>query len=265
LPDRPIAERWRTVHAAGRAALIPFFTAGFPDRARCLAALQAAQAAGADIVELGIPFSDPLADGPTIQRSSQAALQAGMTTAGVLALLREARLTVPVVLMTYANPVLAYGAQRFAQDAAAAGAAAVLLTDVPAGADAGLEGAITQSPLDLIRLIAPTTTDTRLDAAVRGGSGFLYLISRLGVTGARTEAPADLDRQVNRLRRVSPLPVAVGFGISTADQVRAAAAVADGVVVGSALVAALERDGPDGVAVLIEALVAATRRKNGGR
>jgi tryptophan synthase alpha chain len=258
-----LPERWDSLQHKHRAALIPFFTAGFPDRNRSLAGLRAAEAAGADIIEIGIPFSDPLADGPTIQRSSQTALQAGMTTGGVLALLRDAKLTVPVVLMTYANPVLAYGPQRFAKDAADAGAAAVLLTDVPAGADAALEGAITESTLDLIRLVAPTTTDARLGRAVQGGSGFVYLISRLGVTGARADVPSDLDRQVGRLRRVSQLPIAVGFGISTPEQVRATAAVADGVVVGSALVTALERDGPDGAGLLIKGLVEATRRKNG--
>jgi tryptophan synthase alpha chain len=260
LRDRPISARWQAVRAERRAALIPFFTAGFPNRAVCLAALRAAVAAGADLVEIGIPFSDPLADGPTIQRASQAALVAGITPAGVLALVREAALPVPVVLMTYANPVLAYGPARFARDAADAGAAAVLLTDVPAGADAALEGAITSSPLDLIRLVAPTTTDARLAAAVQGGGGFVYLISRTGVTGARADAPPDLERQVSRLRHASPLPIAVGFGISTPEHVRAAAAVADGVVVGSALVTALEREGPEGAAALIRALAAATRR-----
>jgi tryptophan synthase alpha chain len=130
---------------------------------------------------------------------------------------------------------------------------------VPAGADPGLEAAITASPLDLIRLVAPTTTDARLAAAVHGGGGFVYLISRLGVTGQRDDAPPDLERQVARLRRVTTLPIAVGFGISTPAQVRAAAAVADGVVVGSALVAALERDGPDGATALLRALAAATR------
>jgi tryptophan synthase alpha chain len=262
LPERPapIAARWVAVRAERRAALIPFFTAGFPDRSTSLAALRAAAPAGADMIEIGIPFSDPLADGPTIQRSSQTALERGMTTAGVLDLLREAALPVPVILMTYANPVLAYGPARFAQDALAAGAAAVLLTDVPAGADAGLEGAIGSSPLDLIRLVAPTTTDARLATAVQGGRGFLYLISRTGVTGARTEAPPDLAGQIARLRRVSPLPIAVGFGISTPEQVRAAAALADGVVVGSALVAALERGGPEGAAALLRDLAAATRR-----
>jgi tryptophan synthase alpha chain len=263
LPDRPISARWRAVRAEQRAALIPFYTAGFPDRGTSLAALKAAARAGADLIEIGIPFSDPLADGPTIQRSSQAALAAGMTPAGVLALVREAALDVPVVLMTYANPVLAYGAERFARDAAAAGAAAVLLTDVPAGSDPALERAIQSSPLDLIRLVAPTTTDARLSGAVRGGGGFLYFISRLGVTGARADAPPDLERQVSRVRRATDLPIAVGFGISTPEQVTAAARVADGVVVGSALVAALEQKGPEGAAALLRSLAAATRRGNG--
>jgi tryptophan synthase alpha chain len=262
LPERSgaIAARWEVVRAERRAALIPFFTAGFPDRARCLEALHAAVAAGADLVELGVPFSDPLADGPTIQRSSQAALAAGVTITDVLTILRAAALPVPVVIMTYANPVLAYGAERFARDAAAAGAAGLLLTDVPAGADPALEGAIDASPLDLIRLVAPTTTDARLGAAVARGGGFVYLISRLGVTGARGDAPPDLAAQMSRLRRVTDLPVAVGFGISTPAQVRAAARAADGVVVGSAIVTALETGGPAAVGALVTELAAATRQ-----
>jgi len=242
-----------------RAALITFFTAGYPDRAVCLAALRGAAAAGADIIELGIPFSDPLADGPTIQKSSQAALAAGMTTAGALALLREAALPVPVVLMTYANPVLAYGVERFVRDAVAAKVAGVLLTDVPAGADPGLEGAVTGSSLCLIRLIAPTTPDARMTAALQGAGGFVYLISRLGVTGTRTDAPPDLPGQVARLRRATQLPVAVGFGISTPEQVRATAREADGVVVGSALVAELERAGPAGASALVATFAKAAR------
>ena len=219
--------------------MIPYYTAGFPTRAACLAALRAAPAAGADVVEVGIPFSDPLADGPTIQRSTHIALEQGMTVAGVLDLVREARLAVPVVLMTYVNPVLAYGAERFAADARAAGVAGTLFTDLPAGAAPELERAVAAAQLDLIRLVAPTTTDERLATALQGAGGFVYLISRLGVTGARHDAPVDLDRHVRRLRAVTRLPVAVGFGISTPTQAVAAARWADGVVVGSALVDAL--------------------------
>lgn len=197
------------------------------------------EAAGADIVEVGVPFSDPLADGVTIQRSTQRALDQGMTAARVLELIHQAALHIPVVIMTYLNPVLAYGLERFLADAHAAGASGLLLTDFPAGADPELERLVTASPLALIRLIAPTTTQARLARAVQGASGFVYLISRLGVTGVRTEVPSDVASHVTRIRAVTPLPVAVGFGISTAAQARAAAHVADGVVVGSALVEAL--------------------------
>jgi len=197
------------------------------------------EAAGADIIEVGVPFSDPLADGVTIQRSTQAALDQGMTAARVLELIQQAALRIPVVIMTYLNPVLAYGLDRFLVDAHAAGASGVLLTDLPAGADPELERRVTASPLALIRLIAPTTTQARLARAVEGASGFIYLISRLGVTGMRDAVPTDVASHVERIRAVTPLPVAVGFGISTPAQARAAAQVADGVVVGSALVEAL--------------------------
>lgn len=237
--------------------MIPYYTAGFPTRAACLDALRGAQAWGADLVEVGIPFSDPLADGPTIQRSTQTVLEQGMTAAGVLQLVREARLDIPVVLMTYVNPVLAYGVEQFAAAARAAGVAGVLFTDLPAGAAPELERAVTAAELDLIRLVAPTTTDERLRAAVAGAGGFVYLISRLGVTGARSDAPADLERHVRRLRAVTPLPIAVGFGISTPAHAAAAARWADGVVVGSALVDALGSGGLAAAGRLLEALAGA--------
>jgi tryptophan synthase alpha chain len=239
LSEHPIAARWRAVQGEHRAALIPYLTAGFPTPAVGVDALRMVEAAGADIVEVGVPFSDPLADGVTIQRSTQAALDQGVTSARVLELIHKAALRIPVVIMTYLNPVLAYGVERFLVDAHAAGASGLLLTDFPAGADPDLEQLVTASPLALIRLIAPTTTPARLARAVQGASGFIYLISRLGVTGMRTDVPSDIASHVARIRAVTPLPVAVGFGISTAAQARAAAHVADGVVVGSALVEAL--------------------------
>lgn len=239
MSEHPIAARWRAVQGEHRAALIPYLTAGFPTPAVGVDALRMVEAAGADIVEVGVPFSDPLADGVTIQRSTQAALDQGVTSARVLELIHKAALRIPVVIMTYLNPVLAYGVERFLVDAHAAGASGLLLTDFPAGADPDLEQLVTASPLALIRLIAPTTTPARLARAVQGASGFIYLISRLGVTGMRTEIPSDVASHVARIRAVTPLPVAVGFGISTAAQARAAAHVADGVVVGSALVEAL--------------------------
>jgi tryptophan synthase alpha chain len=250
-----IAQRWR---ALGKSrALIPYLTAGFPTYDASLAALRRVEAAGADFVEIGVPFSDPLADGPTIQRTTQAALEQGITVPRVLALVRAAALRVPVIIMTYLNPVLSYGVARFAQDARAAGAAGVLLTDLPAGADPAIETAVTQNGLDLIRLIAPTTDDRRLPAAMSGAGGFIYLISRLGVTGARDSVPADLDAQVRRVRAATRLPVAVGFGIGTPAQAAAAARHADGVVVGSALLDALAKGGPEAMERLTRDLAAA--------
>jgi len=238
-------------------ALIPYVTAGFPTPAISRDVLRAAQAAGADFVEVGIPFSDPLADGPTIQRTTQTALEQGMTAAGALSLIREAALDVPVIIMTYLNPVLAYGVDRFVADAHAAGAAGLLLTDLPAGADAAVEAAVTKSPLALIRLIAPTTDDARLGVALAGATGFVYLISRLGVTGARDDVPPDLATHVKRIRGVTPLPVAVGFGIGTPAQAAAAARCAEGVVVGSALMEALARGGVAAAERLVRELAAA--------
>ena len=255
MSDHAIAQRWR---ALGKSrALIPYLTAGFPSAAVSLDALQRVAAAGADFVEVGVPFSDPLADGPTIQRTTQAALEQGMTVAGVLDLVRTAALDIPVVIMTYLNPVIAYGVERFARDAHAAGVAGVLLTDLPAGADPAIEQAVITSELALIRLIAPTTDDARLKTALAGATGFVYLISRLGVTGARATVPPDLATHVQRIRAVSRLPVAVGFGIGTPAQAAAAASVADGVVVGSALMEALAQGGVTAMEKLTRELAAA--------
>ncbi len=236
----------RRERGRSRAALIPYLTAGYPTPAICLEALRLAEEAGADFVEVGVPFSDPLADGPTIQRSTQAALAQGITVARVLELVAQAQLGIPVVIMTYVNPVLAYGVPRFLTDAHAAGASGLLLTDFPAGSDPAIEDAVAASPLALIRLVAPTTSDDRLEQAVKGAKGFVYFISRLGVTGVRPDAPPDLGAQVRRIRAVTSLPVVVGFGISTPVQAAAAARVADGVVVGSALVEALGAEGGGG-------------------
>ena len=255
MSENAIAARWRTLGKTR--ALIPYLTAGFPTFAVSLEALHAAAAAGADFVEVGVPFSDPLADGPTIQRTTQRALEQGMTVPRVLALIREAALEVPVIVMTYLNPVLAYGVERFAKDGAAAGVAGVLLTDLPAGADPGVEQAVTSSALALIRLVAPTTDDARLTRALDHATGFVYLISRLGVTGARANVPADLESNVRRIRAATRLPVAVGFGIGTPAQAAAAARCADGVVVGSALMDALAQGGVAAMERLARELAAA--------
>jgi tryptophan synthase alpha chain len=268
LSDHPIAARWRAIRApAGgggrRAALIPYVTAGYPTPQLSLELLKQAEAWGADLLEVGVPFSDPLADGPTIQRATQAALDQGMTVPRALEQIAQAAPAIPVVVMTYVNPVLAYGLERFVADAHAAGASGLLLTDFPAGADPAMERVVQQSRLALIRLIAPTTTPERLGRAVRGASGFLYLITRLGVTGARDRVPPDLPDHVARVRAASDLPLAVGFGISTPAQARATAALADGVVVGSALVDAIGAGGLAAAERLMRDLAAAVRGHTG--
>jgi tryptophan synthase alpha chain len=259
LSDRPIARAFTAAQAGRRTALIPFVTAGWPTLSECRDALRLAERLGAALVEVGIPFSDPLADGLTIQRATQTVLERGMTVGGVFELVREAALGVPVVLMTYLNPLLAYGVDRFLADAERAGVSGLLCTDLPAGAAPDIEAAVTASALDLIRLVAPTTPDDRMRTALAGASGFVYLISRLGVTGTRTDAPPDLELHVRRVRAVTTLPVVVGFGIGTPSQAAAAARTADGVVVGSALVEALGAGGLPAAERLLAGLVAALR------
>lgn len=233
--------------AQGKAALVPYVTAGHPGRDGTVDLLDALAEAGADVLELGIPFSDPLADGPTIQRSSFRSLSQGTTVAGVLrdlATFRSRRAT-PVVLFTYLNPILRYGVDDFLADAVEAGAQGLLVTDLPQGADPRLEDRIRASGLDLIRLVAPTTLPERVPRIAAGGSGFLYYISRTGVTGVQTALRDSLGEEVGRIRAAVSLPVAVGFGISTPEQAAEVAGVADGVVVGSALVRALDEGGID--------------------
>ena len=234
-----------SLNAAGRTALIPYLTAGYPNVEVSMAALRAA-AEVSDIIEVGVPFSDPLADGTTIQRSTYEALQQGMTLAGTLDLVARAELSCPVVVFSYLNPILQYGIDRFLTAAERLGIAGLLLTDLPAGSDPAVESAVVASPLDLIRLIAPTTRAARLTAALEGAQGFVYLVARLGVTGARASLAHDLTESVTRVRGATTLPIAVGFGISTPDQARAVARMADGVVVGSALVDVLGGEGVRG-------------------
>lgn len=252
----PLTRRFDDLRAEGRAALVPYVTAGYPERDVTGPLLGALADAGADILELGIPFSDPLADGPTIQRASYRALEGKATVAGTLEILRafRAERDTPVVLFTYLNPVLSYGIEAFSAAAADAGAQGLLLTDLPAGADPEAEAAVADAGLDLIRLVAPTTTPERLDAVARGATGFLYYISRTGVTGARASLREELGEEVRRLRERVELPVAVGFGISSPEQARAVAEVADGVVVGSALIDALDEGGVEGAAAFLKGL-----------
>jgi tryptophan synthase alpha chain len=243
LSDAALATAWADFRRRGRPALIPYLTAGHPTPAISREALRRAAEHG-DILEVGVPFSDPLADGPTIQRSSFEALAQGMTLARTLDLIAESRLERPVVVFSYLNPVLRYGLDRFLVDAAQVGVAGLLLTDLPAGVDPDAERAVAASPLALIRLIAPTTTGARLIRAVADAEGFLYLVARLGVTGASRALASGLEEYIARVRGATPLPLAVGFGISTPAQARTVAGLADGVVVGSALVEVLGREGP---------------------
>jgi len=239
-----------------RGVLVPYITAGFPEADTTVALMRAIADAGADVIELGVPFSDPLADGPTIQASSFRALENGTTVKTVFEALRTFREShdTAVVLFTYLNPVMRYGDEAFCRDAVAAGADGLLLTDLPAGSDPELETRIATSGLDLIRLLAPTTEVGRVAAVSDQAAGFLYYISRTGVTGARSELPDDLVERVEEIRARVGLPVAVGFGISTPEQARAVAAVADGVVVGSALIKVVESEGVEGAARFIGSL-----------
>ena len=234
-----MTERFAQLRASGRRALVPYITAGHPSADATIELMRGLESAGADVIEVGVPFSDPMADGPVIQASSQRALANGMTLDGVLEAISRARITIPIVLFTYLNPLLAAGRDVLARGAAA-GANAVLVTDLPVGADPPLEQWLGEGPLAFIRLVAPTTPEERMAEIAQHGSGFVYLISRLGVTGTREQLPADLPATISRLRRATDLPICVGFGISRPEQAHAVATIADGIVVGSAIVRAAE-------------------------
>ena len=247
-----ITRRFDALKTESRRALVCYLTAGHPDVGRSLETLRALEEGGADIIELGVPFSDPIADGPVIQASSQQALEQGMTYDGVLALIERARMGVPVVLFSYLNPILAAGPDALTR-AAEAGASGILVTDIPVGADSAREEWLGNSPLAFIRLVAPTTPRDRMAEIARHGSGFVYLISRLGVTGVQETTATTLPDTINRLRSATKLPICVGFGISTPAQAQSVGKLADGVVVGSALVKAAEH-GPEDVLKLTRSL-----------
>ena len=234
-----IAQRFAELRRTNRRAFVPYVTAGHPDVARSVALLQGLESAGADVVEVGVPFSDPMADGAVIQASSQKALEQGVRFDQVLEIVSRASLGIPVVLFSYLNPLLRGGADAL-QRAADAGAHGVLVVDLPLGADPEREAWFGDGPLAFIRLVAPTTPQERMSAIARTGSGFVYLVSRLGVTGERTSLPPDLPETIARVRAATDLPLCVGFGISRPEQARAVAQLADGVVVGSAIVRAAD-------------------------
>ena len=232
-----VTRRFAELRAAGRRALVPYITAGHPDETRTLELIAGLEAAGADAIELGLPFSDPMADGPVIQASSQQALEQGMNFDRLLDLVSRAHASIPLILFSYLNPVLAAGDDALTR-AAQAGMSGLLLTDLPVGSDPALEARVAAGPLAFIRLVAPTTPTERMKEIAQHGSGFVYLISRLGVTGIRDDLSAELPATVQRLRDATTLPVCVGFGVSRPEQAAAVARIADGVVVGSAIVRA---------------------------
>ena len=239
-PDA-LDRRFADLRTARRRALVVYITAGHPGVAESLELLRGLDDAGADVIEVGVPFSDPMADGVVIQASSQRALELGMTLDKTLDLVARARVRAPVVLFSYLNPLLA-SRDDLLERAAEAGVHGVLVTDLPVGADPELEAWLGAGPLAFVRLVAPTTPRARMADIARHGRGFVYLISRLGVTGERADVSSDLPDTVAALREATSLPICVGFGISRPDQAAAIGRLADGVVVGSAVVRAADRD-----------------------
>ena len=254
-----LTARFDALRAQGRRALVCYATAGHPDPERSVALWQGLEAAGADVLEVGVPFSDPMADGPVIQASSQVALSYGVTLDIALALVERAKLGIPVVLFSYLNPLLAAGPDVLRR-AADAGVHGVLVTDLPVGADAAREAWLGEGPLAFVRLVAPTTPQARMAEIARHGRGFVYLISRLGVTGVSAQLPTDLPDTIATLRAVCALPICVGFGIARPEQARTIGAHADGIVVGSAVVRAAGESVDAAVALAHELRVALDER-----
>jgi len=243
-PSR-IAQRFADLRRKGEMGLVAYLTAGDPTLAATEQFVLALAEAGADVVELGVPFSDPVADGPVIQRASERALRGGTTLAGVLSQVKSlrAKTEVPLVLFSYFNPVLQMGLEKFGDAAKAAGADGVLITDLTPEEGGDYRAAMSSRGLDTIFLAAPTSTDERLALIVKATSGFLYLISRTGVTGAKDQLAEDLPDLARRVRRFTELPIAIGFGISLPGHVSLLGGLADAAVVGSALVEEIERAG----------------------
>ena len=238
-----IDDTFTELKRSGRGGLIPFITAGDPDLKTTELLLIELAKAGADIIEVGVPFSDPMADGKVIQRASERALKKGVTLSDTLLCISHAkkRIDVPIVLFSYLNPLLKFGKDRLAHEANRAGVNAVLVTDLIPEEAGPWVAAFRGGRMDLVFLIAPTTSDERLGLIAQQASGFIYVVSRTGVTGERNEMPSDAEPLVKRVRAVSDLPIAVGFGISTAEHVRQVWRFADAAVIGSAIVRRIEQ------------------------
>ena len=260
--------RFAAMRAEGRGGLVTFVTAGDPDAARSAEILAGLPGAGADVIEFGMPFTDPMADGPAIERAGGRALGAGQTMKRTLAMVsafRESDAATPVVLMGYYNPVYAYGPEKFARDAVAAGVDGLIVVDLPPEEAEELAGPAREAGMDMVRLVAPTTTPERLDWLAENASGFIYYISVRGITGARAAALTEIEEGVDRIRGRTELPVAVGFGIRTPEQAAEVARVADAAVVGTAIVERIanELNGGDpvnGTLAYVAALARAVRR-----
>ena len=257
-----ISSRFEQLKCEGRKALIAFITAGDPDLALTERLVPLMAAAGADIIELGIPFSDPMADGPTIQLSSERALTGGANLKSILAAVKNIRqgCDVPILLMGYYNPVLAFGLESFCCEAAAAGVDGVLLVDLPPEEAGELVSFTKKHGIDFIPLLTPTSDISRINKIKKSGSGFIYYVSVAGVTGARSSVAEDIGSMVEKIRMETALPVAVGFGISTPQQAGSVAKLADGVVVGSALVKLFEQFKGDELVLKVTDAVAALKK-----
>ena len=257
-----IAARFATLKAEGRGALIPFLEAWDPDPATSMEILRGMPAAGADLIEIGCPFTDPMADGPTVQLAGRRALNAGATMAHTLAMVRAFRTEnndIPIILRGYLNPILSYGPARFCTDAAASGVDGLIIVDLPSEEADLMAADAAKNGLDIIRLVAPTTDEARLPLVLAGSSGFVYYVSITGVTGTRTASGAELAEAIPRIRKFTDLPIAVGFGVRSPAQAAAAVEAADAAVVASALidnmVASLTPEGkagPDSVRIVLD-------------
>ena len=238
-PAGRIAARFAELKRAGRGALIPFLEAWDPDRATSIALLRGMPEAGADLIEIGMPFTDPMADGPIIQAAAKRGLSAGVKVADVLTMVRDFRTAdeaTPVVLMGYLNPILSYGPERFCGDAAAAGVDGLIVVDLPTEEADLLLPFCAANGLDFIRLVAPTTDDTRLPHVLNGSSGFVYYVSITGITGTRSATSEHLEQAIPRIRKATDLPIAIGFGVRSPEQAGVASRIADAAVVASALI-----------------------------
>jgi tryptophan synthase alpha chain len=258
-----ISQTFATARSENRVTFMPFFMIGFPDYDTSIQAIEALVAAGADAIEIGIPFSDPLADGPTNQHASQISLKNGTRVADCIEAVRTLRqrgVSIPLILMGYINPLIAYGLERCVHDATAAGASGFIVPDLPPEEAGELLGYCDQNGLALIPMLAPTSTPDRIRQVVSNARGFVYLVSVTGVTSARDSLPPDLTDYVRRVRGLTTLPLAIGFGISQPEQVKTISTLADGVLVGSALIRLIESKGLSAVKDLAASLRGACGR-----